>query len=95
MKRGNYAGAAKAAQASRSLFGGPANVPFWGAQAASLQVSAACRDHYRDISVDTVSIVAGKLRQLEARSLRSPEQILVVRSPAVSSGWQVLQLFLQ
>jgi len=47
-------------------------IPFWGAQAAGLFVSAACRDA-RATRANVYSMLPASCRQLQASGLCSPE----------------------
>ena len=46
----------------------------WGAQAASLQLPAACRQYVRTSESDSEKIVSASCRNQQASSLRSPEK---------------------
>jgi hypothetical protein len=45
---------------------------FWGAQAASLQFAAACREHSTGFALTVTTIHPASCRVVQASSLRSP-----------------------
>jgi hypothetical protein len=47
----------------------------WGAQGASLQFAAACREHDTDIALTLTMIHPASCRVVQASSLRSPDLI--------------------
>ena len=47
----------------------------WGAQAASLQFAAACREHDTDFALTLTMIHPASCRVVQAGSLRSPDLI--------------------
>ena len=52
-----------------------AKLIFWGAQAASLQFAAACREHDADFTLTFTTIHPASCRVVQASSLRSPALI--------------------
>jgi hypothetical protein len=52
---------------------------FWGAQAASLQFAAACREDDTDFTLTLMAIHPASCRVVQASSLRSPELISDLR----------------
>ena len=58
-------------------------IGFWGAQAASLQFAAACREHNADFALTLTTVHPAGCRVVHASSLRSPDLIADFR-PVIS-----------